>query len=68
MFILLTTIMGNTLLLDVERIVAVFEEDHMTKVEYAQPKGEGAELVRWRVKESPEEIAEKIEEKRGTEL
>lgn len=68
MFILLTAIDNTSILLDVERIVAVYEENFSTRIEYAQPKGEGAELVRWKVRESPEEIAEKIEEKRGAEL
>lgn len=68
MFILLTAPDNTRILLDVERIVAVYEEDFTTKIEYSQPKGEGAELVKWRVQESPEEIAEKIEEVRGSEI
>lgn len=68
MFILLTGGDNTRILLDVERIVAVYEDNFITYIEYAQPKGEGTELVRWKVKESPEEIAEKIEEVRGAEL
>lgn len=68
MFILLTAIDNTRVLLDVERIVAVYEEDFTTKVAYSQPKAVGAELVKWHVQESPEEIAEKIEEVRGAEL
>lgn len=68
MFILVTANDNTTLLLDVERIIAVFEENFTTNILYASPSGEGTELMRWKVRKSPEEIAEKIEEKRGTEL
>lgn len=68
MFILLTDRDNTTILLDVERIVAVFEENFTTIILYASPCGEGAEVIRWKVRETPEEIAEKIEEKRGAEL
>lgn len=65
MFILLTAEDRTRILLDVERIVAVYEEDFGSKIQYARPRGEGAEVVIVRVMESPEEIGEKIIEVRG---
>lgn len=68
MFILLTAEDRTSLLLDVERIICAYEEDFKSKIQYTRPNGEGAEVVIIPVMESPEEIAEKIEEVRGAEL
>ena len=68
MFILLTAPDNTRILLDVERIVCVYEEEFKTKIQFARPNGEGAEVVITTVQESPEEIAEKIEEMRGSEI
>lgn len=59
----------SPLLLDIERIVSVTEmKNDKTRIEYAQPKGTGTELVIWYVQETAEEILELIEEKQGANL
>ncbi len=62
MFIKLTTNRNNTLLLDVERIISVKDESEETIVRYAEPEGTGQDLVDWHVKETADEILEKIQE------
>lgn len=62
MFIKQTTSFNNALLLDTERIISVKEEPHETFVTYAEPQGTGETLKDWRVKETADEILEKIED------
>ena len=65
MFIKLTTSFNNALLLDTERIISVKEEPHETFVTYAEPQGTGENLKEWCVKETVDEILEKIEDAEG---
>lgn len=62
MFIKLTTVRNNTLLLDAERIISAKEETTETVVLYAEPEGTGQKLLNWHVKETADEILEKIQE------
>lgn len=62
MFIKLTTLRNNALLLDTERIISVKEETAETLITYAEPKGTGQNLINWIVRETVDEILEKIEE------
>lgn len=62
MFIKLTTLRNNALLLDAERIISVKEDTNETLVTYAEPKGTGQNLVNWIVRETADEILEKIQE------
>lgn len=62
MFIKLTTSLNNALLLDTERIISVKEEPHETFITYAEPQGTGENLKDWRVKETADEILEKLQE------
>ncbi len=68
MFILLTAEDQTRILLDVERIICGYEDDFKYKIQYTRPNGEGADVVIITVMESPEEIAEKIDEVRGADL
>lgn len=70
MFIKLTGARQSlAILLDIERIVTVSgTKDGETRIEYAQPRGTGTELVIWYVQETAEEILELIEEIQGANL
>lgn len=68
MFIKLTTVSDQPLLLDVERIVSVCEHKNRTEIEYAKPKEEGFEIECRCVQESAAEILELIDEKQGANL
>lgn len=68
MFIKLTSKDGCPLLLDVERVVSVYETESQTRVEYSQPKDEGGVLAVWYVQETAAEILELIDEKQGANL
>lgn len=65
MFIKLTTLArNNPLLLDAERIISAEEEPTETIVLYAEPEGTGQKNLFFHVKETVDEILEKIQEAR----